>query len=66
MVINLEQKKSHFDCRFILTYNIYTCMMAFGNIKWELSKQNFGGIVSLLNSFTRNFTGLHFESKAWC
>ena len=24
MVINLEQKKIHFDLRFILTYNIYT------------------------------------------
>ena len=23
MVINLEQKKIHFDLRFILTYNIY-------------------------------------------
>ena len=23
MVINLEQKKIHFDVRFILTYNIY-------------------------------------------
>ena len=26
MVINLEQKKIHFDLRFILTYNIYTCI----------------------------------------
>ena len=25
MVINLEQKKIHFDLRFILTYNIITC-----------------------------------------
>ena len=24
MVINLEQKKIHFDLKFILTYNIYT------------------------------------------
>ena len=26
MVINLEQKKVHFDLRFILTYNIYMCV----------------------------------------
>ena len=24
MVINVEQKKIHFDVRFILTYNIYS------------------------------------------
>ena len=40
MVINLKQKKIHFDLRFILTYNIY---IAFCQI--------FSGIYQLHNSF---------------
>ena len=38
MVINLEQKKIHFDLRFILTYNIYTllCLLSFtSNYKYN-------------------------------
>ena len=30
MVINLKQKKIHFDLRFILTYNIYVCYIEHG------------------------------------
>ena len=37
MVINLEQKKTHFDLRFFLTYNIYM-YHCFGQNMGEKSK----------------------------
>ena len=54
MVINLEQKKIHFDLRFILTYNKYICKIIYKGekeLKTDLQYTKFMERLILVHTF---------------
>ena len=66
MVINLEQKKIHFDLRFILTYNIHVKLICSDTIIWAAKGQqvfNKSHYLSFLSFKAQSFSSVYSGLK---